>query len=114
MKNSSIKKNYKYSNPADKNISDDVHENKNISPKAVKPIMTEQIVVPPARVWNRIEKILDEQDKRAQYANTLIAASFRRVTRESKRKKMYVAAGVSLFAGMCGIFYNLFSINWKS
>ena len=61
--------------------------------------MTEQIVVPPARVWNRIEKILDEQDDRRKEASKIIASSFR-----VNRRKMYATvAGVSIIAGIIWI-----------
>ncbi len=101
MKNSSIKKNYQnFHSAAEKKILDNVHGNINISPKAVKPIMTEELVVPPARVWNKIEKILDQQEERRNYANHLIAASFNRVASNARRKKIYLAAGVSLLAGI--------------
>lgn len=101
MKNSSVKKNYpNFRSTAGKKVSDNVHGNINISSKAIKPIMTEHIVIPPARVWNKIEKILDEQEERRNYANHLIAASFNRVASITKSRKFYFAAGVSLLAGI--------------
>jgi hypothetical protein len=46
------------------------------SSKAAKSTMTEQLAIPPARVWDKIEKILDEQDDRIKKANTLIDSCF--------------------------------------
>ncbi|HEX8461206.1 MAG TPA: anti-sigma factor [Segetibacter sp.] len=47
-------------------------------PKAVNPRMTtDQLTIPPARVWDKIEQILDQQDDRRKTANTMIATSFR-------------------------------------
>lgn len=64
------------SNSSRKESLEKFQKNKSISPKASKPIMTEQLVMPPARVWDKIEKILDEQDNRIKNANHLITSSF--------------------------------------
>jgi phosphorylcholine metabolism protein LicD len=53
-----------------------VHKNTKVSAKAAKSIMTEELAIPPARVWDKIEKILDEQDDRIKSANLIIASSF--------------------------------------
>ena len=73
----------------------------NFLSKAVKSTMTEQLIVPPARVWDKIEKILDEQDNRRNNANTIIASSFGRISL-IKRKKVYLAtaAGLTVVAGL--------------
>jgi hypothetical protein len=72
--------------------------NLNSSSKAVKLTMTEQIVIPPARVWDKIEKILDEQESRRKDASNMITSSFAK----KKHKKVYVAtlAGISIAAGI--------------
>jgi hypothetical protein len=44
------------------------------SSKTSNPTMTEQLIAPPARVWDKIEKILDEQDNRQESANKIIAS----------------------------------------
>ncbi len=64
--------------------------------------MTEQLVMPPAHVWNKIEIFLDEQDKRRKFANEIISNSFASVKKAHKRKNLYVAAvaGVSVLAGL--------------
>jgi hypothetical protein len=36
----------------------------------INPSMTEQLVVPPSRVWEKIEKVLDEQDKKKRSQET--------------------------------------------
>lgn len=63
--------------------------------------MTEQLVMPPARVWDRIEKILDDQDKRRQFADEMIVNSFVEVKKKQNRNVyLAAAAGVSLLAGV--------------
>ncbi len=51
-------------------------KNTKVSSKAAKSIMTEELAIPPARVWDKIEKILNEQDDRIRSANNIIASSF--------------------------------------
>jgi hypothetical protein len=67
--------------------------------KAYKSTMPEQLVKPPARVWERIEKILDQQDEARKSVNNLISASFK--TDRSENRKAFIAtcAGVSLAVG---------------
>ena len=63
--------------------------------------MTDHLVIPPARVWDKIEEILDEQDNRRKYANLVITESFAAATKEHSLKKFYIAAaGLSLLAGI--------------
>lgn len=63
--------------------------------------MTHQLVIPPASVWTRIEKELDEQDKRQKFANTVIAESITKVNQDQRRRNLYyAAASVSLLAGI--------------
>ncbi len=77
----------------------------NFSLKAVNPAMTDQLIIPPAHIWNKIEEILDEQDKRRKNAINLIASSFGVSRPKSSRIKIYLAtvAGVSFFAGLLWI-----------
>jgi hypothetical protein len=56
--------------------------------KAVKS-MPQQLVKPPARVWDKIEAILDEQEKRRNNTDELIASSIGHNFPELKRKKVY-------------------------
>ena len=74
----------------------------NFSSIAVNTTMTEQLITPPARVWDRIEKILDEQDNRRRNANELIASSFTSSSSFLKRRKVYLAsvAGLTIVGGL--------------
>jgi len=58
--------------------------------------MPPQLAIPSADVWNRIEKILDEQEYKKKYTNKIIADSFR----SSKNVHYFVTAltGLSLLA----------------
>ncbi len=60
--------------------------------------MTRQLTVPPAHVWDRIEKILDEQDEARKETEKLISDTFR--LRNIQRQKFFIAliTGVSLLA----------------
>lgn len=71
------------------------------SSKAVNSIMTDQLTIPPARVWDKIEKILDEQDNRRNSANNIIASSFKQ-TSYPKRRNVYLAtvAGLTVIVGL--------------
>lgn len=76
-------------------------EKSNFSSKAVK-TMTEQLIAPPARVWDKIQAILDEQDNRRKSGESLIQTSFGVHLTDAKRKKVYLAAvaGLSVVAGL--------------
>jgi hypothetical protein len=60
--------------------------------------MTRQISIPPPHVWERIEKILDEQDKARKETEKLISDTFR--FRSVRRQNFFLAlvTGVSLLA----------------
>jgi hypothetical protein len=62
------------------------------------PPMTEHLVVPPARVWEKIEMILDQQDmnKKSAVIRSLPAA------RKSKKAFpiYFAAAGATILAGL--------------
>jgi hypothetical protein len=103
MKNSSFNRNYRdIISLQEYNFSDASGNNSNFSSKAVKHIMTEQFVIPPARVWDKIERILDEQENARKQTKELIGNSFNRISTAGRRKSMYLAAaaGVSLLAGL--------------
>jgi hypothetical protein len=78
----------------------------NFSSKAVNSTMTEQLITPPARVWDRIEKILDEQDNMRSNTNDVIAASFGH-SHLFKRKKVYLAtvAGLTIVGGLMWMIF---------
>lgn len=67
----------------------------NTSSEAANSTMTEQLVIPPARVWDKIERILDEQDNRMKNANNLIASSFSS-NQKFYNKHSYQAAVISV------------------
>jgi hypothetical protein len=60
--------------------------------------MTHQLTIPPAHVWDKIERILDEQDNRKKIADTIITTSFRNKEKQVKGYLIAVA-GFSLMAG---------------
>lgn len=59
--------------------------------------MTGQLTTPPAYMWNRIEKILDEQDNARKHTEKLLSDTFRRAT-NARRVNFLLAfvAGISL------------------
>jgi len=61
-------------------------------PYIVNPPMTEQFVVPPSRVWEKIEKILDEQDKRRFDNDLCINNSSKNFSKTKKSLNIYFAA----------------------
>jgi hypothetical protein len=68
--------------------------------------MTERLIMPPARVWGKIEKILDEQDARKSRANDVIASSSFMHKPNSNRARIRIAssiAGLGLLAGLVWI-----------
>ena len=105
MKNSSSKKSALNARLSpDARVSERLHNASGLPPKTVKTTMNERIVMPPAHVWDKIEKILDQQDDRRKEADKIITASFTN-TKPYKRKSLYVAAvaGVSVVAGIVWI-----------
>jgi hypothetical protein len=107
MKNSTSKSNFQENSlRLEKESFEKLQKKANFFPQAVTSTMTEQLIIPPARVWDKIEKILDEQDNRKSNANKLIASSFGRDT-FFKRKKPYLAtvAGLSVVAGLMWLIF---------
>lgn len=104
MKNRTSKSNFHDTSSNLEKKSLDLQKKTNFSTNPVKSTMTEQLIIPPARVWDKIEKILDEQDDRRNDANKLIASSFRS-NRNTDRRKVYLAsvAGLSVVAGLIWI-----------
>jgi len=100
MKNSSSKSEFQLNSTSKRVGTENVQKKNRPSSKAVK-TMPEQLVIPPARVWNKIEAILDEQDSVRKKTNDMIASSFG-IASGGNRKKIYLAAvaGVSLVAGL--------------
>ncbi|MCW3107754.1 MAG: hypothetical protein JWQ09_2260 [Segetibacter sp.] len=106
MKDSSLKSNFQdISSSTERDTLENLQKKTNFSSKAVNNTMPEQLIIPPARVWDKIEKILDEQDNRRKNANHLIATSFGLNSPNFKRKKVYLAtvAGLSVVAGLMWI-----------
>lgn len=79
----------------------------NFSPKTVASTIPDQLIVPPASVWDKIEKILDEQDNRRDEANEIISNSLGQ-KKLLKEKKFYLAtlAGLTVAAGIIWISIN--------
>ncbi len=61
--------------------------------------MDKELVIPPPYVWDRIEKILDEQDNARKHAEKLISDTFRK-SLSSRRNNLFFAAlaGISLLS----------------
>lgn len=61
--------------------------------------MTTHLTIPPARCWDRIEEILDEQDCKRKYTDKLITDTLRK-SANIKHANYFVATitGVSLLA----------------
>jgi hypothetical protein len=60
--------------------------------------MTEQLIAPPARVWEKIEMILDQQDMNKQLTRLQLSSTGRKA-----RKAFpiyFAAAGASILAGV--------------
>jgi hypothetical protein len=103
MKNSSSKNSFhNIHSTKEKNILESQTETTHSSRKAVEKNMTEQLIAPPARVWEKIERILDQQDERRNQANEILSATFTNKNTVVKRKKVYwaTAAGVTVVAGI--------------
>lgn len=102
MKNSTVNNNlHNISFRRERGTDDDSNCKINISSKAVK-TMPEQLITPPARVWEKIQAILDEQDNRRKSADKVIETSLGLNFSDNKRKKIYLltVAGLSLVAGL--------------
>lgn len=74
--------------------------------KQTRSIMTGQLTIPPPHVWDRIEKILDEQDEAKKQTNKLISDTFR--LRNIRRKNLLFAliTGAGLLALMVLTYKN--------
>lgn len=97
MKNSSVKRSFHRFSSL--NASGEANENINNSSKQGNSIMTEQLTIPPAHVWDKIEQILDEQDNRRKEASKIIASSFK-----MNRRRLYATvAGLSIIVGIIWI-----------
>ena len=102
MKNSTSKGNFhNVSSGSERDILENKQKKTNFSPKAVN-TMPEQLITPPARVWDKIQAILDEQDNRRKSGESLIKSSLDFNVDEIKRRKLYLAtvAGLGLVAGL--------------
>ena len=108
MKNGSSKRSFEnISSISKRDILENTQRKTNFSSKAVN-TMPVQLVTPPARVWEKIEAILDEQDFRRKKANDIIAASFSHDSRaENNRRRIYLAtvAGITVLAGVAWLIF---------
>ncbi len=106
MKNNALKTGLSAISTDFKSIKSTPRETLNFSPKAINTMMTEQIVMPPARVWDRIEKILDDQDNRRNNADALISSSFAKFDNHANRTNLYIAA-VAAAGVVAGILWKV-------
>ncbi len=61
--------------------------------------MTQQLTIPPSYMWDRIEKILDEQDLEKKNTEKLISDTFRSFEKGRRNKFFFTAVtSVSLLA----------------
>src|SRR5438128_2217084 len=101
MKNSTIESDFNnISSKPERDIVESKQKKPNFSSKHAN-AMPEQFITPPARVWDKIQAILDEQDNRRKSGENLINTSFGVTLHSTKRKNVYFAtvAGFSLIAG---------------
>lgn len=61
--------------------------------------MREQAIAPPAHVWDKIERILDEQDKQVQHFKDVLNEQKTSIAKNAK-KPVYLAIGVTLLGGL--------------
>lgn len=66
--------------------------------------MTKQLTIPPPHVWDRIEKILDEQDLAKKQTEKLLSDTFRRS--EENRGNKFLFAAVTSISLLAFIFWN--------
>ena len=96
MKNASTKKKLALKPEADDSI---LKDKQTLSPKKQKNTMTEQAIMPPARVWDKIEKALDEQDTRRKQGTEVIAQTLSKGSPKQKKQFYFaVVAGVGMIA----------------
>ena len=89
MKNNSSKPNFGDISCDSRDAVKTTQKKSHISTKAVK-TMAQQPIKPPARVWDKIQAILDEQDNRRNEGEALIASSFGVTTTTAfGRKKVF-------------------------
>lgn len=71
------------------------------------PPMTEQIVVPPSRVWNKIESILNQQDQAKASINAATVFSISTAIKAGKKKHplYFTTFGISVL--LCFVFIAL-------
>lgn len=66
--------------------------------------MTEQLVIPPPYMWDRIEKILDEQDLAKKHTERLISDTFHQF--EKKRRNRFLFAALTSISMLSFIMWN--------
>jgi hypothetical protein len=70
-----------------------------LHPITVNPPMTEQLVVPPSRVWEKIEKVLDEQDKKKRLQKIAYSEVPKDFLKAKRRFPIYFAAAGATIVG---------------
>jgi hypothetical protein len=61
--------------------------------------MTEQLVAPPPRVWEKIEKVLDEQDRKKRSQEVVYCQSAKDFSKTKKSFPIYFAAAGATIIG---------------
>lgn len=62
--------------------------------------MTEQLIAPPAHIWDKIEKALDQQENRKKQGSEIIAATFYKKEKTVLSKYCFLAGGIGLLIGV--------------
>jgi hypothetical protein len=87
MKNKSVKNKFQNNNSGTHGVAiQNLPEEETFSSQAVKSTMTEQLIAPPARVWDKIEKVLDQQEHRRKEACEIIANTFNNKTKNNNKE----------------------------
>lgn len=60
--------------------------------------MTKQLTIPPAYVWDRIEKILDEQESEKKYAQKLVSHTLRHSVNNQPVNYFLAVTGAGILA----------------
>jgi hypothetical protein len=82
-----------------KNEKTPASESEFLHPITINPPMTEQLVAPPSRVWDRIEKILDEQDKKKRSQEIAYYQKPKDPSKAKRRFPIYFAAAGATIIG---------------
>ncbi len=93
--------------PRTKRAKNELNANQISQASITNPPMTEQIVVPPSHIWNKIENILNQQDQAKALANTATVLTLANDLKAGKKKHpMYFTTfGITIL--LCIVFIAL-------